>query len=104
MANFSRDNFTAIVELPEGRHQYKFFVDGDWVHDPGEVSNNTTYCFAITNTCINSQECQDNGLGTLNNVVNVTQKDFDLFNQLIDVSSLQKGLLIIIMIIILCYI
>ena len=33
----SRDNFTAIVELPEGRHQYKFYVNGEWIHDPGEV-------------------------------------------------------------------
>ena len=33
----SRENFTTIVELPEGRHEYKFYVDGIWVHDPGEV-------------------------------------------------------------------
>lgn len=27
----------AILDLPEGEHQYKFFVDGQWVHDPSEV-------------------------------------------------------------------
>lgn len=37
------------------------------------------------------QECQDNGLGTLNNVVTVTKNDFDVFNRMIDVSSFQKG-------------
>lgn len=35
----SRSNFTTIIELAEGRHEYKFFVDGEWVHDPGEVRN-----------------------------------------------------------------
>ena len=34
---YSHGDFTAIVELPEGRHEYKFFVDGQWLHDPNEV-------------------------------------------------------------------
>ena len=34
---YSHSDFTAIVELPEGRHEYKFFVDGQWLHDPNEV-------------------------------------------------------------------
>ena len=33
----SHGDFTAIVELHEGRHEYKFFVDGQWLHDPNEV-------------------------------------------------------------------
>ena len=33
----SHGDFTAIVELHEGRHEYKFFVDGQWLHDPKEV-------------------------------------------------------------------
>ena len=33
----SREDFTTILELPEGSHEYKFFVDGQWVHDSGEV-------------------------------------------------------------------
>lgn len=68
----SRENFTTIVELPEGRHEYKFYVDGQWLHNPGE-------------------ECQDNGLGTLNNIVNVSKKDFDAFNEVIDLSLFQKS-------------
>lgn len=27
----------AILDLPEGEHQYKFLVDGQWTHDPAEV-------------------------------------------------------------------
>ncbi|OWK15026.1 PRKAB1 [Cervus elaphus hippelaphus] len=33
----SHNNFVAILDLPEGEHQYKFFVDGQWTHDPSEV-------------------------------------------------------------------
>ena len=33
----SHGDFTAIVDLPAGRHEYKFFVDGQWLHDPNEV-------------------------------------------------------------------
>ncbi|EDL19835.1 protein kinase, AMP-activated, beta 1 non-catalytic subunit, isoform CRA_a [Mus musculus] len=32
----SQNNFVAILDLPEGEHQYKFFVDGQWTHDPSE--------------------------------------------------------------------
>ena len=34
----SHGDFTAIVDLPAGRHEYKFFVDGQWLHDPNEVT------------------------------------------------------------------
>lgn len=34
----SQNTFAAIVDLPEGEHQYKFYVDGQWTHDPAEVS------------------------------------------------------------------
>src|SRR5690348_1692340 len=29
----SQDDFTTIVNLPEGRHEYKFQVDGQWMCD-----------------------------------------------------------------------
>ena len=36
-----------MVEVPEGTHQYKYFVDGDWRCHPNEV------CFPYTHavTC-----------------------------------------------------
>lgn len=34
----SQNNFVAIVDLPEGDHQYKFSVDGHWMLDPNGVS------------------------------------------------------------------
>lgn len=34
---YSRDNFSTIVELPQGTHEYKFYVDGHWLHDTIEV-------------------------------------------------------------------
>ena len=30
--------FSATTELPEGRYEYKFHVDGKWMHDPDGVS------------------------------------------------------------------
>ena len=37
--NVSHSNFVAIVDLPEGEHQYKFCVDGNWTLDPTGVSS-----------------------------------------------------------------
>lgn len=30
----SHGDFVTIIDLPEGDHQYKFLVDGEWKHDP----------------------------------------------------------------------
>lgn len=35
---FSNGEFVTIIELPEGDHEYKFFVDGHWEHDKNAVS------------------------------------------------------------------
>ncbi|XP_038618908.1 5'-AMP-activated protein kinase subunit beta-1 [Tachyglossus aculeatus] len=59
----SHNNFVAILDLPEGEHQYKFFVDGQWTHDPSEP-------------VVTSQ------LGTLNNVIQVKKTDFEVFDAL----------------------
>ncbi|KAM8962182.1 5'-AMP-activated protein kinase subunit beta-1 isoform 1-T1 [Pelodytes ibericus] len=66
----SHNNFVAILDLPEGEHQYKFFVDGQWTHDPAEP-------------VVTSQ------LGTVNNVIQVKKTDFEVFDALM-VDS-QKG-------------
>ncbi|XP_072430112.1 5'-AMP-activated protein kinase subunit beta-2-like isoform X1 [Chiloscyllium punctatum] len=59
----SHNDFIAILDLPEGEHQYKFFVDGQWAHDPAEP-------------VITSQ------LGTINNVIQVKKSDFEVFDAL----------------------
>lgn len=40
----SHNDFVAILDLPEGEHQYKFFVDGQWVHDASEVQLLHFFC------------------------------------------------------------
>ncbi|KAG7480609.1 hypothetical protein MATL_G00057940 [Megalops atlanticus] len=59
----SQNNFVAILDLPEGEHQYKFYVDGQWTHDPSEPT--------VTNH-----------LGTVNNVIQVKKTDFEVFDAL----------------------
>lgn len=68
----SHGDFTAIVDLPEGEYEYKFFVDGQWLHDPNE-------------------EARDNGLGSYNNVVHVTKKDFDAYYETWGLAAPEKG-------------
>lgn len=69
--NKSHNDFVAILDLPEGEHQYKFFVDGQWVHDPSEP-------------VVTSQ------LGTINNLIQVKKSDFEVFDAL-QVDSLDSS-------------
>ncbi|XP_055878674.1 5'-AMP-activated protein kinase subunit beta-1-like isoform X6 [Biomphalaria glabrata] len=59
----SHGDFYTILDLPEGEHQYKFFVDGQWVNSPNEP---------VTNSDI----------GTQNNTMRVKRSDFDAFEAL----------------------
>ncbi|XP_072130050.1 5'-AMP-activated protein kinase subunit beta-2-like [Mobula birostris] len=59
----SHNDFVAILDLPEGEHQYKFFVDGQWAHDPSEPVTTSQ-------------------LGTINNVIQVKKSDFEVFDAL----------------------
>jgi len=59
----SHGNFVTIIDLPEGDHQYKFCVDGEWKHDPRLKS-------------IETDE------GVKNNLVSVRQSDFEVFQAL----------------------
>ena len=100
----SHDDFTAIVDLPAGRHEYKFFVDGQWLHDPNEVTtvyHSISLCgithtptllplFLLSVSC-SHQEAADNGLGSYNNVVNVSKKEFDAYFETWDITSSEKG-------------
>jgi len=56
MKREGQNKWVASVSLPEGRFQYKFLVDGQWVGDP-----------------LNDQVCS-NCFGTHNNVFNVSLK------------------------------
>ena len=56
-----------ILDLPEGEHQYKFLIDGEWKHDPNEPTT-------------------DNDQGTKNNIIIVKKTDFEVFDAL-DVDS-----------------
>ncbi|KAH9498252.1 5'-AMP-activated protein kinase subunit beta-2 [Bulinus truncatus] len=59
----SHGDFYTILDLPEGEHQYKFFVDGQWMNSPNEP---------VTNSDI----------GTQNNTMKVKRSDFDAFEAL----------------------
>lgn len=66
----SHRDFVTIIDLPEGEHQYKFFVDGEWRHDP-------------------SLKIVDNGMGSKNNLVSVKKSDFEVFQALAKDSETQ---------------
>lgn len=67
----SHGNFSAIVELPEGVHEYKFYIDDKWVCDP-------------------HKDVKSNDFGSDNNVVEVKASDFEVFEALA-VDSLSPG-------------
>ncbi|CAL8102784.1 unnamed protein product [Calicophoron daubneyi] len=52
-----------IIDCTPGTHEYKYFIDGAWYHDP-------------------TKPTVDNGLGTKNNVVVVKPSDFDVIQAL----------------------
>jgi len=39
----SQGEFYTVVEVPEGTHQYKYYVDGDWACHPNEVCHFVRY-------------------------------------------------------------
>ncbi|GFR01178.1 5'-AMP-activated protein kinase subunit beta-1 [Trichonephila clavata] len=59
----SHGDFALILEIPEGDHQYKFKVDGQWQHNPNEPT-------------------VDNEMGTKNNLISVKKSDFLVFEAL----------------------
>lgn len=64
-------DFMVIVDLPEGEHQYKFYVDGKWEHDPNQPTIDDNY----------------NGK---NNIVVVKKSDFEVMEAL-DMDSMAPG-------------
>ncbi|CAB3386451.1 Hypothetical predicted protein [Cloeon dipterum] len=45
----SQGDFVTIVDLPEGEHEYKFLVDGEWKHDSGKTITNSKEGSSKTN-------------------------------------------------------
>eukprot|EP00794_Sanderia_malayensis_P000343 gene343-976_t len=70
--SYSGGEFNAIIELLEGEHQFKFLVDGHWIHDPNQPTVNDTY-------------------GGRNNVVMIKKSDFDAGEALDVDAGQQKG-------------
>ena len=67
----SHGDFYTIIDLPEGTHQYKFLVDGQWLCDMTEPR-------------------VENDIGSENNVVIVRSSDFEVFEALA-MDSLSTG-------------
>lgn len=59
----SQKDFVALVDLPVGEHQFKYYVDNEWTHDKTLP--------AVENDC-----------GSKNNVITIQQDDFEAFSAL----------------------
>jgi 5'-AMP-activated protein kinase regulatory beta subunit len=59
----SREDFSTIINLPEGMHEFKFCVDGEW------------RCDGVLDKAVNAT-------GQEHNVITVNQKDFQVFDAL----------------------
>jgi len=56
----SQKDFVALIDLPVGEHQFKYYVDNEWKLDKGIPSI-------------------DNEVGSENNVISIQQDDFEAF-------------------------
>ncbi|KAL3990419.1 5'-AMP-activated protein kinase beta subunit interation domain family protein [Acanthocheilonema viteae] len=59
----STQDFSTIINLNPGRHEYKFFIDGKWVVDENAAKT-------------------DNKFGSQNNVIAIDEADFEVFDAL----------------------
>uniref|UniRef100_A0A0A9YJN3 5'-AMP-activated protein kinase subunit beta-1 n=1 Tax=Lygus hesperus TaxID=30085 RepID=A0A0A9YJN3_LYGHE len=59
----SHGDFVTIIDLPEGEHQFKYCVDGEWMHDP-------------------SHKVVETDTGTKSNLIAVKNQDFEVFQAL----------------------
>ncbi|KAK2190462.1 hypothetical protein NP493_81g03059 [Ridgeia piscesae] len=76
----SHGDFYTIIDLPEGTHQYKFYVDGHWVCDDNAMKVDSVLCSADDPSDLNIKI--NNDLGTENNCVTVKSSDFEVFEAL----------------------
>ncbi|XP_066252865.1 5'-AMP-activated protein kinase subunit beta-1 isoform X2 [Euwallacea similis] len=60
----SHGDFVTILDLPEGEHQYRYLVDGEWKNDP------------------HNKVVEDETTGDKNNSITVKKSDFEVFQAL----------------------
>lgn len=78
----------AIVDLPEGDHQYKFSVDGHWMLDPNGVSRGWQCLICLKNPTSTAdyvlvcQAVTTSKTGVVNNTIQVKRTDFEVFDAL----------------------
>ena len=60
MTKGEHDNWSVSLNLPPGRHEFKFVVDGQWCCEPG--------CDGTNRDC---PKCVPNEFGTLNRFIDV---------------------------------
>ncbi|EUB62918.1 5'-AMP-activated protein kinase subunit beta-1 [Echinococcus granulosus] len=70
----SKQNFYTIIDLPEGEHQYKFIVDGQWKLGKNQVAPTTT-----------------SPTGVQNNIITVNMSDFDVIEALTNMDAVPTG-------------
>ncbi|VDK32789.1 unnamed protein product [Taenia asiatica] len=68
----SKQNFYTIIDLPEGEHQYKFIVDGQW-----KLGKN--------------QPTTTSPTGVQNNTITVNMSDFDVIEALTNMDAVPTG-------------
>lgn len=81
------------MDLPEGEHQYKFCVDGQWTLDPTGVRERTTHSslprvklvfFSLLLADLERvlQAVTTSKTGVVNNLIQVDKTDFEVFDAL----------------------
>jgi len=80
----STKDFIAIVDLNEGEHEYKFWVDGQWTNDPNEPTiDNKQPLQQQPSKAGSSPAAVSNGSKSVkNNVIRVQKEDFDAYHAL----------------------
>lgn len=64
---FSHGDFALILDVPEGEHQYKFQVDGQWKHSSTQVK----LWFSVVHILLNI---------LFNKMVNLNYEKFNFFH------------------------